>query len=314
MKRVVAVVAEPATGSRQEKKSKAAQPGKRPGALTIGSGPPLAKPKPSPTQGEKRTAEVAVDDLREADRPVQPGILPEGAQMEAGALTKQKKVFKTLIKRQVLDTYELRGLTINEEDADNIAELSCQVCAVDVMEIYSPKRFTEAAARYRLRPGVAVDLVEQKPDGSYWDLTKSEDVKEVERNVDEDKPELLTGSPPCHMFSQLQNIHWHKLNPEVREKRMKEALHHLHVSCKMYRKQYNSGRWFLHEAPWNAGNWKDPEVEALKALPRVRLVKGPMCRWSMTATDKRGLQGSGYVRKETGWLTNNQTLADLLEG
>ena len=56
MKRVVAVVAEPATGSRQEKKSKAAQPGKRPGALTIGSGPPLAKPKPSPTQGEKRTA------------------------------------------------------------------------------------------------------------------------------------------------------------------------------------------------------------------------------------------------------------------
>ena len=107
-------VAERATSSRQEKRPKASQPSKRPGALTIGSGPPLAKPKPSPTQGEKRPAETAVETLRETEadggtgRPSQAGTLPEGAQMETGALTKQKKVFKTLIKRQVLDTYELR--------------------------------------------------------------------------------------------------------------------------------------------------------------------------------------------------------------
>jgi hypothetical protein len=311
-------VAERATSSRQEKRPKASQPSKRPGALTIGSGPPLAKPKPSPTQGEKRPAETAVETLRETEADgllaSQPGTLPEGAQMETGALTKQKKVFKTLIKRQVLDTYELRGLTINEEDADNIAELSCQMCAVDVMEIYSPKRFTEAATRYRLRPGFAVDLTEQKPDGSYWDLTKSEDVKEVERIVEDDKPELLTGSPPCHMFSQLQNISWHKISPEVREKRMTEARHHLHVSCKMYRKQHDAGRTFLHEAPWGASSWKDPEVQAILALPGVKLVRGPMCRWHMMATDKRGLQGTGYVRKETGWLTNDEDLAELLQG
>eukprot|EP00435_Cladocopium_sp_Y103_P052687 s1304_g16.t1 len=265
-------VAEPATSAREEKKSKAVQPSKRPGALTIGSGPPLAKPKLSPTQGEKRTADTTVDGLREAHQPLsqpQSGILPEGAQMETGALTKQKKVFKTLIKRQVLNTYELRGLTINEEDADNIAELSCQMCAVDVMEIYSPKRFTDVATKYRLRPGFAVDPTEQKPDGSYWDLTKSEDVEEVERIVDQDKPELLTGSPPCHMFSQLQNISWHKISPEIREKRMAEAIHHLHVSCKMYRKQYDAGRTFLHEAPWGASSWKDPEVQAILALPGV---------------------------------------------
>ena len=120
----------------------------------------MAKPKPSPTQGEKRAAETAVETLREteagngADRAPQPGILPEGAQMETGALTKKKKVLKTLIKRRVLDAYELRGLTINGEDADNIAELSCQMCAVDVMEIYSPKRFDEipTETRFRRRP------------------------------------------------------------------------------------------------------------------------------------------------------------------
>ena len=189
--------------------------------------------------------------------------------METGALMKQKKVFKTLIKPLVLDTYELRGVTINEEDADNIAELSCQMCAVDVMEIYRMKRFTEAATTYRLRPGFAVDLTEQKPDRSYWDLTKSEDVEEVEQIVEDDKPELLTGSPPCHMFSQLQKISWHKISPDVREQRMTEARHHLHVSCKMCRKQYDAGRTFLHEALWGGSSWKDPEVQAILASPGV---------------------------------------------
>ena len=111
----------------------------------------------------------------------------------------------------------------------------------------------------------------QKPDGSYWDLTKSEDVEEVERIVEGDKPELLTGSPLCHMFSQLQNISWHKISPEVQEKRMTEAIHHLHVSCKMYRKQYDAGRTFLHEAPWGASSWKDPEIQAILVFPGVKL-------------------------------------------
>ena len=180
--------------------------------------------------------------------------------------------------------------SISSEEADSIADLSCQMCAVDVMEIYSPKRFTDTAKAFELRPGFSVvDLTEQKPDGSYWDLNKSEDVKEVEETIDREEPKLLTGSPPCHMFSQLQNISWHKLSPEIREKRMSEALHHLHVSCKMYRKLNDSGRWFLHEAPWGAASWKDPAVQAILALPGVYLVKGPMCRWEMKATDRRGL-------------------------
>ena len=307
------------TGSESGGKPKArtapAQAVKRPGELKIGAGPAMAKPKIQPSQGDKRAAETAVEDLRETAGEA-PTSAPEPMEQgeDASAFSKDKKVLKTLIKRQVLDAYELHGLTISSEEADSIADLSCQMCAVDVMEIYSPKRFTDTAKAFKLRPGFAVDLTEQKPDGSYWDLNKSEDVKEVEETIDREEPKLLTGSPPCHMFSQLQNISWHKLSPEIREKRMSEALHHLHVSCKMYRKQYDSGRWFLHEAPWGAASWKDPQVQAILALPGVYLVKGPMCRWEMKATDRRGLQGHGYVRKETGWLTNNERLASLLKG
>ena len=43
------------------------------------------------------------------------------------------------------------------------------------------------------------------------------------------------------------------------------------------------------------------------------VVRGPMCKWGMTATDRRGLQGTGFVRKETGWMTNHPGLAELLE-
>ena len=65
------------------------------------------------------------------------------------------------------------------------------------------------------------------------------------------------------MFSQLQNISWSKIAPEIRKKRMDEALHHLHTSVDLYEEQYRQGRYFLHEAPWAATSWKDPKVVEL---------------------------------------------------
>ena len=56
------------------------------------------------------------------------------------------------------------------------------------------------------------------------------------------------------------------------------------------------------------------KVEALAREDGVFEVKGPMCRWQMMATDRRGLQGTGYVRKETGWMTNDEGLARVLKG
>ena len=245
---------------RRTAKSKAQQSGerKRPGQMTMARGPPLAKPKPSPAQGEKRAAETPAEELRDEVTPAEPGAgtsPPSEMQVErpqpgdVSTLTKAKRQLKALIKRKILDTYEVRSVDITEEDAEAIALMSCEMAAVDVMEIYSPKRFTEAAAQFKVRPGFAVDLCEEKPEGGYWDLRKESDVQEVREWIDKDEPALLTGSPPCHMFSLLQNISWYKLSPEVRERRMKEALNHLHVSCEMYRKQYDAGRWFLHEAP-----------------------------------------------------------------
>ena len=78
-----------------------------------------------------------------------------------------------------------------------------------------------------------MDLCETKPDHTNWNLNKPEDVRLVHQLVDEEELKLLTGSPLCHMFSVLQNIIWRKISPEIRNKRMSEALHHLHTSCEM---------------------------------------------------------------------------------
>ena len=299
----------------------ATEPKKRTGELRID--PPGAKVKPNPAQGTKRTAETAVEDLdpRVEESPKKtstfsyvPETPPAGWKPDAASLVKEKEIAKQHLKKIIQGTYEANGIEITEQEIRDIAHLSMQMSAVDIMEIYSSKRFTALAERYKLRPGFAVDLNEMKEDGTYWDLNKPEDIQEVHDIVDRDEPVLLTGSPPCHMFSQLQNLNWKNMAPDVRRKKMDEAIHHLHTSVELYVKQHRAGRKFLHEAPWAATSWKDEKVEALAREDGVFVVKGPMCRWQMMATDRRGLQGTGYVRKETDWMTNDEGLARVLQG
>ena len=78
--------------------------------------------------------------------------------------------------------------------------------SADISEIYSPPRFTAQAPGAGLRGGIAVDLATQRRDGLYWDLSRREHEKELERTQKEEKPYLLTGSPPCDPFSQMQRI------------------------------------------------------------------------------------------------------------
>ena len=105
-----------------------------------------------------------------------------------------------------------------------------------------------------------------------------------------------------------------RVSADKRREKMDKAVAHLHTACSFYRKQVEAGRFFLREAPWSATSWKDPEVRDLSERPDVYTVRGPMCRWAMVATDRRGLQGTGYVRKETGCMTNHPGLAQLLQG
>ena len=73
-------------------------------------------------------------------------------------------------------------------ELDNIAKLIVSLNAVHVSEMYCPRRFTKAASRFGLIPGVAADLQEMKQDGTPWNLLDPDDEKEFFRLQDDEEP------------------------------------------------------------------------------------------------------------------------------
>ena len=136
--------------------------------------------------------------------------------MKSTVLTALKEVAYENIKTLVQETYKRNGVEISAQEVADISSLSCEMAAVDIAEVYSPKRFTALAEQFKLRPGFAIDLSEKKADGEFWNLNKPADVEELHNLLEKDEPLLLTGSPPCNLFSRLQYISWYKLPPEVR--------------------------------------------------------------------------------------------------
>eukprot|EP00959_Pyramimonas_sp_CCMP1952_P002872 59290-Pyramimonas_sp.AAC.2 len=64
--------------------------------------------------------------------------------------------------------------------AEEIAPLLAEMCAVDIAEVSSPRRFAEMAFRFGLAPGLAVD------DETGW-----------EEQLREEDPLLTVTSQPC---------------------------------------------------------------------------------------------------------------------
>ena len=141
--------------------------------------------------------------------------------------------------------------------------------------------------------GYGVDLCEAKPCGGAWNLSQKQDV-ERPREANRDGRAFLPAGGLHAKHSQ------------------EKGERHLHACVRMYHKQIDAGRHFLHEHSWSADLWYDPEVKILSGREGVYLVKGPTCKWEMQAEELQGLQGKGYVRKKTGWLANSAALAERL--
>ena len=67
----------------------------------------------------------------------------------------------------------------------------------------------------------------------------------------------------------------------------------------------------MHEHPKGSSSWKEPEIKELEKDPRVYKVSGPMCHRRMMSEDDQ--VDTGYVRKETTWLTSSQEIANILQ-
>ena len=93
-----------------------------------------------------------------------------------------------------------------------------RICAVDVCEVFSPPRVTVEATRFGMSAGDAMDLT------TGWDFNIPEHRHRAEQYVDQEKPLVLIGSPPCVAFSQLQS-----LAPELENntRKLEEGIKHM---------------------------------------------------------------------------------------
>ena len=71
---------------------------------------------------------------------------------------------------------------------------------MDITEVYSPERVNDVARKYGLSPGSSMDLT------NGWDFSKKEHRQAAWNNIETEEPYVLIGSPPCTLFSLLQEL------------------------------------------------------------------------------------------------------------
>ena len=76
--------------------------------------------------------------------------------------------------------------------------LASSIFGVDITEVYSPVRVHAVVAQFGLTAGFSMDLTKG------WDFSKDEHMARAMKNMRQEEPYYVIGSPPRTMFSLLQ--------------------------------------------------------------------------------------------------------------
>ncbi|CAE7031422.1 unnamed protein product [Symbiodinium sp. CCMP2592] len=274
----------------------------------VRDGSPRKKRKEGKKKGEKRDAEEDVEVLHERMQQADGGgeeATVMGPLPSAGSRDPQPE----RVPEPSADSAGGSGaMALNQFTECLCAVLRDARAKGTVKEVFSVPRVAAQAQVKAMRPGFSVDLEATRGDGEAWDLSKDSHVNELFELLEREEPKFLGGSPPRGPLSSLQQVvdASAKVAPSARREAVERDQKHLRTTVRAYWTQVNAGRYFLHEHPSGARSWEEPEVKELKADPRVFEVRGPTCRWSLSGSSK------ATVNKETRWLTNSSTVADVL--
>ena len=151
----------------------------------------------------------------------------------------------------------------SSESEDETSDVEMVFAPVDFMEIYSAPRVCFAATRRGLLA----------PSNLSLDLTTGYDFMSMEaraaalRMVEQEQPQFLMLSPPCTMYSPLQQLfNLHKMSDEEKECRFLEADTLLSFGMHLCKKQHCQGRYFCFEHPQRASSWEKLRPGARKAV------------------------------------------------
>ena len=173
----------------------------------------------------------------------------------------------------------------------------------DVTEVYSQPRIAAACAEAGLVGGSSFDL------RTGWDLSNPKEQRMATQVIMMESPKLLIGSPPCTLFSNLQNLNLAVQSEEWKSKfyeARRKAEAHLMFCCKLYKLQRSLGRYYLHEHPAHATSWEVDCMKSMQADVGAQRVRADQCQYGLT-TWKDGVEGQ--AKKPTDFLTNAPMIA-----
>ena len=201
-----------------------------------------------------------------------------------------------------------RAMESTGDNGDEVKDMAMKLMVkmirgVDLTEVYSPERIITEARKFGLRTGLAMDLL------TGWDFDQKEDRARAEEHQVREKPLLIVGSPMCTMFSALQALsRW----TEEKEAKYDKSVKHMQWACKLYERQMEEGRIFLHEHPDAATSWRLPCVKNLAKKSGVYVVTVDQCMFGQVVRDRKG-RIEGRARKRTKFMTNSWWIAQELQ-
>ena len=166
-----------------------------------------------------------------------------------------------------------------------------------VAEVFSPPRVVPHAKRHGLEPGKSYDLV------TGWDLSDPAQVKQMWKQLKEDRPLLIVLSPPCTAFSPLQEWNFPRMSIRQAVRLIVGGLEHLELCASIAKWQHRQGRFFVFEHPDLAKSWEEECMQELSELEGVMRVQCDMCRFNLKG------DGINLNKKPTGLMLNSEEMA-----
>ena len=88
-----------------------------------------------------------------------------------------------------------------------------------------------------------------------------------------------------------------------------QAKRYVRCCAKIYKRQREAGRYFLHEHPWMATSWFLSEMAMILSYDDVQRVRTDMCQFGMTSRAVGVGSALGQVLKPIGFLKNSGDIA-----
>ena len=161
-----------------------------------------------------------------------------------------------------------------------------------------------------MSPGQTFDL-RQGRNGRSWNFLLEADRAEAKRLIQEEKPYIVIGSPPCTSFCSFnRRLNYRRMDPE----RVRQSIYEGNVLFKfdleVYELQLAEGRHFLHEHPASAASRQVPRMVALRRRQGVGEVVAHLCQYGLVTPGSDGKPRP--AQKPTRFLSSAPELLQLL--